>query len=119
MKEDPRVTRLGKFLRRTSLDELPQLFNVLQGHISLVGPRPLQLRDCTLALKKVNRNTLARRLTLMPGLTGLWQVSGRSDVAFDDMLNLDIHYVENWSLWLDLRILWQTVLIVTTGKGAY
>lgn len=119
MKEDPRVTRLGKLLRRTSLDELPQLFNVLQGHISLVGPRPLQLRDCALALKKVNRNTLARRLTLMPGVTGLWQVSGRSDVAFDDMLNLDIHYVENWSLWLDLRILWQTVLIVTMGKGAY
>lgn len=119
MKEDPRVTRIGKFLRRTSLDELPQLFNVLQGHISLVGPRPLQLRDCALALKKVNRDVFAKRLTLMPGVTGLWQVSGRSDVAFDDMLHLDIQYVENWSLWLDLRILWQTVLVVFTNKGAY
>ncbi len=118
MKEDPRVTRIGKFLRRTSLDELPQLFNVLQGHISLVGPRPLQLRDCALAIK-ANRDVFAKRLTLMPGVSGLWQVSGRSDVTFDDMLRLDIHYIENWSLWLDLRILWQTVLIVVTRKGAY
>ena len=118
MKSDPRVTRIGKFLRRTSLDELPQLFNVLQGHMSLVGPRPLQLRDCALAIKG-NRDAFAKRLTVMPGVTGLWQVSGRSEVAFDDMLRLDMSYIEHWSFWLDLRIIWQTILIVLTGKGAY
>ncbi len=118
MKEDPRVTRIGKFLRRTSLDELPQLFNVLQGHISLVGPRPLQLRDCALAIKAY-QDIFAKRLTVMPGVTGLWQASGRSEMAFDEMLQLDIHYIEHWCLWLDLRILWQTVLTVVTSKGAY
>ena len=118
MKSDPRVTRIGKFLRRTSLDELPQLFNVLQGHMSLVGPRPLQLRDCNLAIKG-NRDAFAKRLTVIPGVTGLWQVSGRSEVAFDDMLRLDMSYIDHWSLWLDLRIIWQTILIVLTGKGAY
>lgn len=120
MKDDPRVTRIGKVLRRTSLDELPQLFNVLQGHMSLVGPRPLQLRDCTLAMTiKAYREAFAKRVTLMPGVTGLWQVSGRSEVAFEDMLHLDIDYIENWSLWLDLRIIWQTIIVVLTGKGAY
>jgi len=118
MKEDPRVTRIGKFLRRTSLDELPQLFNVLQGHMSLVGPRPLQLRDSALA-SKVNPDVFAKRLTVMPGVTGLWQVSGRSEVAFDDMLHLDIHYIEHWSLLLDLRIIWRTIQVVVTSKGAY
>jgi lipopolysaccharide/colanic/teichoic acid biosynthesis glycosyltransferase len=118
MKSDPRVTRIGKFLRRTSLDELPQLFNVLQGHMSLVGPRPLQLRDCQLAIQ-ANRDAFTQRLTVMPGVTGLWQVSGRSEVAFDDMLHLDIHYIEHWSLWLDLHIIWQTIVIVLTSKGAY
>ena len=120
MKDDPRVTRIGKILRRTSLDELPQLFNVLQGHMSLVGPRPLQLRDCNLAMTiKAYRDAFAKRVTLMPGVTGLWQVSGRSEIAFEDMLHLDIEYIENWSLWLDLRIIWQTVLVIFTGKGAY
>lgn len=118
MKEDPRVTRIGKFLRRTSLDELPQLFNVLQGHMSLVGPRPLQLRDCALAIKTY-RDTFTQRLKVMPGVTGLWQASGRSEMAFDEMLHLDIYYIEHWSLRLDLRILWQTVLTVVKGKGAY
>ena len=118
MKSDPRVTRIGKILRSTSLDELPQLFNVLQGHISLVGPRPLQLRDCALAIKAY-QDIFAKRLTVMPGVTGLWQASGRSEMAFDEMLQLDIHYIEHWCLWLDLRILWQTVLTVVTSKGAY
>ncbi len=118
MKEDPRVTRVGKFLRRTSLDELPQLFNVLQGHMSLVGPRPLQLRDCELAIAAYP-DVFAKRLTVMPGITGLWQVSGRSQIAFDDMLHLDIHYIDRWSLWLDLHIIWQTIQVVLTSKGAY
>ena len=120
IKEDPRVTSIGKFLRRTSLDELPQLFNVLQGHLSLVGPRPLQLRDYALAMAiKANRDFLAKRMTLMPGVTGLWQVSGRSEVGFDNMLRLDMSYIDDWSLWLDLRIIWQTIVVVLTSKGAY
>lgn len=118
IKEDPRVTRVGKFLRRTSLDEVPQLFNVLQGHMSLVGPRPLQLRDSKLAIKACP-DIFAKRLTVIPGVTGLWQVSGRSEVAFNDMLHLDIHYIQNWSLGLDLRIIWQTIQVVLTSKGAY
>ncbi|OKH25828.1 sugar transferase [Chroogloeocystis siderophila] len=118
MKDDPRVTHVGKFLRRTSLDELPQLFNIIQGHMSLVGPRPLQLRDCTLALKEY-QNAFTKRLELLPGVTGLWQISGRSEVSFDYMLHLDAIYRDHWSLWLDLRIIWQTLIVVITGKGAY
>jgi lipopolysaccharide/colanic/teichoic acid biosynthesis glycosyltransferase len=118
MKDDPRVTHVGKFLRRTSLDELPQLFNIIQGHMSLVGPRPLQLRDCTLALKEY-QNAFTKRLELLPGVTGLWQISGRSEVSFDYMLHLDAIYRDRWSLWLDLRIIWQTLIVVITGKGAY
>ena len=120
MKKDPRVTRIGRFLRRTSLDELPQLFNVLQGHLSLVGPRPMQLRDYELAIaNKDHRDALAKRMTVMPGMTGLWQVSGRSEVGFDDMLRLDMSYINHWSLWLDLHIIWQTIIIIFTDKGAY
>lgn len=118
LKQDPRVTRVGKFLRRTSLDELPQLFNVVQGNMSLVGPRPLQLRDCHLAIQD-NRDTFVKRSQLLPGVTGLWQVSGRSEVGFDHMLHLDIVYSDRWSLWLDFQIIWQTILIVLNGKGAY
>ncbi|PPS43423.1 sugar transferase [Chroococcidiopsis sp. TS-821] len=118
MKDDPRVTRVGKFLRRTSLDELPQLFNIIQGHMSLVGPRPLQLRDCTLAIAEY-QNAFTKRLELLPGVTGLWQISGRSEVSFDYMLHLDAIYRDRWSLWLDLWIIWQTLIVVMTGKGAY
>lgn len=118
MREDPRVTRIGKFLRRTSLDELPQLFNVLQGSMSLVGPRPLQLRDYYLAIQ-FHRDTMSHRSALLPGVTGLWQVSGRSEVTFDDMLRLDLFYKENWSIWLDLYILWRTVVVVLARQGAY
>ncbi|OKH24030.1 sugar transferase [Chroogloeocystis siderophila] len=118
MKEDPRITRVGKFLRRTSLDELPQLFNVLQGSMSLVGPRPLQLRDYYLAMNDYRENML-QRAAMLPGVTGLWQVSGRSEVTFKDMLQMDLLYQNNWCLWLDIRILWQTVLVVLSRKGAY
>ena len=114
MKEDPRVTRVGRFLRRYSLDELPQLINVLRGDMSLVGPRP------PLA-KEVERygEDMRRRLLVKPGLTGLWQVSGRSDISWDDSVRLDVRYVENWSLALDVMILVKTVRTVLQGSGAY
>ena len=117
MRSDPRVTRIGKFLRRTSLDELPQLFNVVKGEMSLVGPRPLQLRDCVL-LEELDRAGYAQRLTVPPGVTGPWQVGGRSDVDCHGMLRLDLDYVERWSLGLDLRILCRTVVVVLAGRGA-
>ncbi|MBD2101547.1 sugar transferase [Leptolyngbya sp. FACHB-261] len=115
IKNDPRVTRLGRFLRRTSLDELPQLFNVLLGQMSLVGPRPLPVRD-------VERfeSWHHTRHQVLPGITGLWQVSGRSDLDdFNDVARLDLFYIDNWSLNLDLDILVETVRIVLFGKGAY
>src|SRR4051794_11547906 len=108
MKRDPRVTRFGLFLRKTSLDELPQLFNVLMGQMSLVGPRPLPLRDCD-RLETVNCEGFVRRHEVLPGLTGLWQVSGRSRLGAEQMIELDCQYIERWSLWLDLRILARTV----------
>lgn len=115
VKEDPRVTRVGAFLRRTSLDELPQLFNVLCGQMSLVGPRPLPLRDVAKFDSWHNM-----RHQVLPGVTGLWQISGRSDIdTFDDVARLDLHYIDNWSLNLDLEILTETVGIVLLGKGAY
>ena len=118
MKDDPRVTRLGRFLRRTSLDELPQLFNVLRGEMSLVGPRPLQLRDCHL-LREIDAEGYAKRLRVLPGVTGLWQVSGRSEVGFRTMMRLDTDYINRWSLWMDCRIIWQTIGVVVLSKGAY
>jgi exopolysaccharide biosynthesis polyprenyl glycosylphosphotransferase len=118
MQKDPRVTHLGNFLRRTSLDELPQFFNILQGHMSLVGPRPLQLRDCELGFKR-SEEAFTRRFAVLPGVTGLWQVRGRSEVGFDDMVNFDIEYMEQWTLWLDVQILWETLLVVVRRKGAY
>jgi exopolysaccharide biosynthesis polyprenyl glycosylphosphotransferase len=115
IKADPRVTRIGKFLRRTSLDELPQLFNVLCGEMSLVGPRPLPLRD----VAQFEQWHHIRHKAL-PGITGLWQVSGRSDLdSFDDAARLDLYYIDNWSLNLDLEILMETIKIVVLGKGAY
>ena len=114
MKDDPRLTRIGRILRRTSLDELPQLWNVLRGQMSLVGPRPPLLEEVE-QYKPWHR----QRLSVIGGLTGLWQVSGRSDLTFDELCLLDIYYIENWSLALDLRILLQTVPHSLFGRGAY
>lgn len=110
---DPRVTGLGRFLRRTSIDELPQLFNVLRGEMSLVGPRPLPVRE-----QREIRGLSRRRLSMKPGITGLWQVSGRNEIGFDEWMRLDRRYVEQWSLILDAKILFRTVAVVVTGRGA-
>lgn len=114
IRDDPRVTRVGAVLRRTSLDELPQLFNVIAGDMSLVGPRPHLPEELELF-----GPDLSRRLLVKPGLTGLWQVSGRSDLTFDESMRVDLRYVENWSLALDISILWKTVWTVLRGSGAY
>jgi exopolysaccharide biosynthesis polyprenyl glycosylphosphotransferase len=114
MRDDPRRTRVGRFLRQTSLDELPQLINVLRGDMSLVGPRPALLSEVA-----QYQDWHLRRLEVLPGITGLWQVSGRSDLTFDEMVMLDIYYGENWSLGLDLRILIRTIPQVLFGDGAY
>jgi lipopolysaccharide/colanic/teichoic acid biosynthesis glycosyltransferase len=118
LRDDPRVTSLGWFLRRYSLDELPQLINVWWGEMSLVGPRPLQLRDSDRLLAS-NPEAYARRLEVMPGLTGPWQVGGRSEVDYERMLELDLDYVKNWSLGQDLFIICKTFLVVVRRHGAY
>jgi exopolysaccharide biosynthesis polyprenyl glycosylphosphotransferase len=114
IRDDPRVTRLGKLLRKTSLDELPQLYNVLRGEMSLVGPRPMSIRDVAL----FSEAWLMRRFSVKPGITGLWQVSGRSNVSFDKWMELDLKYIDGWSLWLDVEILLKTLPIVVRGTGA-
>jgi len=114
MTSDPRVTPLGRFLRRTSIDELPQLLNVLAGDMSLVGPRPLPVRD----VDGFDQDWQRRRFSVRPGLTGLWQVSGRSSVPFERWMELDMRYIDQWSLWLDLRILAATIPAVLRGTGA-
>src|SRR2546430_11461687 len=112
---DPRVTRVGKFLRKSSWDELPQLLNVLRGEMSLVGPRPLPVDE----VKRFNDLAHRRRLSVKPGITCLWQVSGRNDVRdFRDWVRLDLEYIDNWSLWLDLKILFWTIPVVLLGTGA-
>jgi lipopolysaccharide/colanic/teichoic acid biosynthesis glycosyltransferase len=113
-KDDPRVTSVGRFIRRYSLDELPQLFNVLRGEMSLVGPRP----PLPTEVERYGFD-MHRRFLVKPGLTGLWQVSGRSDLSWDDSVRIDVRYVENWSLMFDFMILWKTVGAVLRGSGAY
>jgi exopolysaccharide biosynthesis polyprenyl glycosylphosphotransferase len=118
LRNDPRVTRVGSILRRYSLDELPQLINVLRGEMSLVGPRPLQLRDSDLLLN-LNPEAYSRRLQVVPGLSGPWQISGRSELSYEDMVELDLDYVQNWSLGRDLWIICKTFLVVLHRRGAY
>jgi exopolysaccharide biosynthesis polyprenyl glycosylphosphotransferase len=114
IRDDPRITRMGRILRRTSLDELPQLMNVLMGHMSVVGPRPAPPSE-------VQRYQAwhKRRLEVAPGITGLWQVSGRSELSFDEMVLLDLYYIENWSPFLDFQIILRTFPKMLTGQGAY
>ena len=114
IKNDPRVTKVGRFLRRTSLDELPQFWNILKGDMSLVGTRPPTEDE----FEKYN-DYYRRRMSITPGLTGLWQVSGRSEVKdFNEVVRMDLQYIDNWSLATDLKILFQTVGVVFTGKGS-
>ncbi len=113
IRKDPRITPFGRFLRASSLDELPQLINVLLGEMSLVGPRPLPAEDGDFL------GDVRRRLLVRPGITGLWQVSGRSDLSWDDAVRLDLYYVDNWSLTFDLTIMWKTIGVVLRSKGAY
>jgi exopolysaccharide biosynthesis polyprenyl glycosylphosphotransferase len=114
LRNDPRVTPVGRVLRRLSLDEVPQVLNVLRGEMSLVGPRPLPLRDFRL-LEPWHR----KRYLVLPGMTGLWQIAGRSDISFDDLVRLDFYYLENWSIWLDISILFRTLPAVIAARGAY
>lgn len=111
---DDRITRVGLFLRKTSLDELPQLINVLKGEMSLVGPRPPVEYEA-----EVYNDTHRRRLSVVPGITGLWQVSGRCELTFEDMVRLDLIYIDTWSFWLDLKILFKTIQVVLTKRGAW
>jgi exopolysaccharide biosynthesis polyprenyl glycosylphosphotransferase len=114
IREDPRVTRVGQFLRRSSLDELPQLWHVLTGEMSLVGPRPMAVRD----VSRFPQPWLMRRFSVKPGLTCLWQIGGRSDLTFDRWIALDLQYIAQWSLWLDLKVLLRTLPAVFRGAGA-
>ncbi len=114
IRQDPRMTPVGRFLRRTSLDELPQLFNAFRGEMSIVGPRPALMTE-VLAYEPWQ----LERLIVRPGLTGLWQVSGRSDLPFEAMMRLDLEYIRRWSLWFDLWLLILTVPTVVSGRGAY
>lgn len=114
LEHDPRVTKLGAFLRKTSLDELPQLWNVIRGDMSLVGPRPI-------VTKEIERygDYFREYSMVLPGITGMWQVSGRSDVTYEERVAMDTWYVHNWSVWVDLMYLFKTVKAVFCGKGAY
>jgi exopolysaccharide biosynthesis polyprenyl glycosylphosphotransferase len=115
VENDPRITPIGHLIRRTSIDELPQLFNVLRGEMSLVGPRPLPVYE----VSRFDQNAQRRRLSVKPGLTCLWQISGRNELTdFNEWVRLDLEYIDNWSIWLDLKILFKTVPVVVLGFGA-
>jgi lipopolysaccharide/colanic/teichoic acid biosynthesis glycosyltransferase len=114
IRNDPRVTPIGRFLRKTSLDELPQLFNVLMGDMSLVGPRAMSVHD----YQSFSEDWQRRRFSVRPGITCLWQVGGRNSIPFDRWMELDMQYIDKWSLWLDLKILVQTIPAVLRGTGA-
>ena len=114
LRNDPRITKTGALLRKTSLDELPQLLNVLRGEMSLVGPRMISPPE----MEMYAQNGM-NLLTVKPGITGLWQVSGRSDVSYEERVRLDMYYVRNWSIWLDLQLLFQTIPAVLFRRGAY
>lgn len=114
IRNDPRITRFGKLLRKTSLDELPQLINILRGEMSLVGPRPLFGWE----IERISEPWIKRRFSMKPGLTGLWQVSGRSNMDFSKRIRLDLQYIDNWSIWMDLMIILKTVPAVLLGRGA-
>ena len=114
LKNDPRITSSGAFLRRTSLDELPQLFNVLKGEMSLVGPRPIIDAEISRYGKYIEDFYMVR-----PGITGMWQTSGRSDVSYDERVQMDTWYVRNWNVWFDIVLIWRTITVVLGKKGAY
>ena len=114
IRDDPRVTSVGRVLRRFSLDEIPQVLNVLRGEMSLVGPRPLPVRDYELL-----ENWHRKRYLVLPGMTGLWQIAGRSSLGFDDLVRLDFYYLDHWSIWLDISILLKTIPAVFASRGAY
>jgi lipopolysaccharide/colanic/teichoic acid biosynthesis glycosyltransferase len=115
LRNDPRITPFGRLLRKTSLDELPQLINVLRGEMSLVGPRPLPVRD----YEGFNEDWQRRRFSVRPGLTCLWQIAGRSSIPFEKWMQLDLQYIDRWSFWLDLQILMRTIPAVIRGLGAF
>ena len=115
IRNDPRITRVGKLLRRFSIDELPQLVNVLRGDMSLVGPRPLPVRD----VDGIELRWHKRRFSIKPGITCLWQVNGRSEIGFDEWVRMDLEYIDRWSLALDFRILLKTLPAVFMGPGEY
>ena len=119
IKNDPRITPLGAFIRKFSIDELPQIWNVIRGDMNLVGPRPLPMADLVgIEDEPELRYWFERRSKVRPGITGPWQVSGRSDLGFKDMMQYDIEYIQHWSLWLDLVILLKTIPAVLRGRGA-